>query len=105
MNASAERNLGANDLHLVFLPAEHALLDQHLVGGGGVQAAFHDAEELLAVIGDAAAGAAHGEGRADDQREADPGEQADHGDGEGLKDEQRSRTGEAARSVLRSRET
>ena len=66
--------LVADDLHLVLLPAEHALLDQHLVGGGGVEAPLHDVEELLAVIGDAAAGAAHGEGRADDRGQAHLGE-------------------------------
>ena len=66
--------LVADDLHLVLLPAEHALLDQHLVGGRSVEAALDDVEELLAVVGDAAAGAAEREGRADDGRQADLGE-------------------------------
>ncbi len=58
--------LVADDLHLVFLPAEHRLLDQHLASGRGVEPALDDLEELLAVIGDAAAGAAEREGGADD---------------------------------------
>ena len=61
----------ADHLHLEFLPAEHRLLDQHLGGGRGVEPALDDLEELLAVIGDAAAGAAEGEGRPDDRRQAD----------------------------------
>ncbi len=61
--------LVADDLHLVFLPAEHALLDQHLVGGGGVEAALDDLEEFLAVIGDAPARAAEREGGADNGRQ------------------------------------
>ncbi len=63
--------LVADHLHLEFLPAEHQFLDQHLGRGRGVEAALDDVEELLAVIGDAAAGAAEGEGRADDRRQAD----------------------------------
>ena len=64
-------SLIADDLHLVFLPAEHRLLDQHLAGRRGVEPALDDLQELLAVIGDAAAGAAKGEGRADDGRQPD----------------------------------
>ena len=63
--------LVADDLHLVLLPAEHRLLDQHLTGGRGVEPALDDLEELLAVIGDAAAGAAQREGGADDGGKAD----------------------------------
>ena len=61
----------ADHLHLELLPAQHRFLDQHLRGGGGVEAAGHDLLELVAVVGDAAAGAAHGEGRADDGGQAD----------------------------------
>ena len=50
--------LVADDLHLEFFPAEHALLDQHLVGRRGVDAALDDLDELALVVGDAAAGAA-----------------------------------------------
>ena len=50
--------LVADDLHLVLLPAEHRFLDQHLGGRRGVEPALDDLQELLAVIGDAAAGAA-----------------------------------------------
>ena len=56
--------LVADHLHLELLPAEHALLDQHLGGRRGVEAALDDLGELLAVVGDAAAGAAEREGRA-----------------------------------------
>ena len=63
--------------HLVFLPAEQALLDEDLVDGRGVEAGLGHALELLAVVGDAAAGAAEGVGRADDDREL----AADQGDG------------------------
>ena len=56
--------LVADDLHLEFLPAEHAFLDQHLVGGRGVDAALDDLDELGLVVGDAAAGAAQREARA-----------------------------------------
>ena len=63
-----------NDLHLVFLPTEDALLDQDLVCRRSVDAALHDVEEFFPVVGDAAAGAAHGEGGADDGRQADFGQ-------------------------------
>ena len=63
----------ANDLHLVFFPAEHRLLEQHLRGWRGVQTARDDLLEFLAVVGDAAAAAAHRERRADHGREADLG--------------------------------
>ena len=46
-------------------------LDQHLVGRRGVDAALDDVDELVLVVGDAAAGAAHGERRADDRGQAD----------------------------------
>ena len=61
----------AHDLHLVLFPAEHRFLDQHLGGRRGVEAALHDVEELVAIVGDAAAGAAQGERRPDDRRQAD----------------------------------
>ena len=61
----------AHDLHLVLFPAEHRFLDQHLADRRGVDAALHDVEIFVAIVGDAAAGAAQGEGRADDGRQAD----------------------------------
>jgi hypothetical protein len=73
----------AHDLHLVFLPAEHRFLDQHLGRGRGVEAALDDLEELGAVEGDAAAGAAEREGGADDRRQADMVERG-RGDGHGM---------------------
>ena len=60
----------AHHLHLEFLPAEHALLDQHLVGRRSVDAELDDVDELVPGVGDAAAGAAQGEARADDRGEA-----------------------------------
>ena len=61
-------------LHLELFPAEHGFLDQDFVGGGGVKAALDDVDEFFLVVGDAAAGAAHGEGRADDRGQADLGQ-------------------------------
>jgi len=51
----------AHDLHLEFLPADHRLLDQQLVRRRRVQPALAYGDELLAVVGDAAAGAAESE--------------------------------------------
>ena len=70
--------LVADDLHLVLLPAQDALLDQHLGGGRQVEAAFDDLPEFLDIVGDAPAGAGQGEGRADDGGQANEG-QALHG--------------------------
>ena len=77
----------AHHFHLVFLPAQQALLDEDLVDGRGVEAGLGHALEFLAVIGDAAAGAAEGVGRADDDRElaADEGDRLARGF-EGLHD-------------------
>jgi hypothetical protein len=61
----------ADHFHLVFLPAQDAFLDQHLGGRRQVQAAGDDLLEFLDIVGDAAAGAGQGEGRADDGRQAD----------------------------------
>ncbi len=61
----------ADNLHLVFLPAQHAFLDQDFAGRGGVEAALADLDEFALVVGDAAARAAHGEGGADDRGQAD----------------------------------
>ena len=45
----------AHHLHLIFLPAEHRFLDQHLVAGRRFEPAADDRLELLAVVGDAPA--------------------------------------------------
>ena len=63
--------LVADDFHLVFLPAQHTFLNEDFRGGGGVEAALDDLDIFVLVIGDAAARAAHGEGRADDGGQAD----------------------------------
>ncbi len=62
--------LVADDLHLELLPADQALLDQEFVGRREVEAALADLLELVAVVGDAAAGAAEREARPHDHREA-----------------------------------
>ena len=61
----------ADHLHLELLPAEHALLDQHLVRRRGIEPALDDLGELLPVVADAAARAAQREGRPDDRGQAD----------------------------------
>ena len=55
-----------HDLHLIFFPAEQRLLDQHFGRRRGIEPAGDDLDKFVAVIGDAAAGAAHSEGRPDD---------------------------------------
>ena len=60
----------AHDLHFEFLPAEQGFLDEDFGNGREVEAAGDDFLEFLAVVGDAAALAAEGEGGADDEREA-----------------------------------
>jgi hypothetical protein len=57
----------ADDLHLIFFPAEQRFLDQHFGGRRAIEAAADDLLELLAVVRDAAARAAHGEAGADDR--------------------------------------
>ena len=59
----------AHHFHLVFLPAEQAFLDEDLVHRRGVEAGLGHAVVLFAVVGDAAARAAQGVGRTDDDGE------------------------------------
>ncbi len=66
--------LVAHHLHLEFLPAEDAFLDQDFVGRGGIEPALDDVEKFFLVVGDAAAGAAHREGRPDDRGQPDLGQ-------------------------------
>jgi len=56
--------------HLVLqlLPAEHALLDEHLVDAGVDEPAANDRDEFLLVVSDAPSGAAEGVGGADEDR-------------------------------------
>ena len=61
----------ADDFHFVLLPAEERLLDEELVRGRELKAAFADLDEALHVVGDAAAGAAERERRTDHGREAE----------------------------------
>ena len=48
--------LVADDLHLELFPAEHALLDEDLVGRRGIDPAFDDLDIFVLRIGNAAAG-------------------------------------------------
>ena len=61
----------AHDLVLDLFPAGDALFHQDLMDGGKAQAVGADLDELFAGLADAAAGAAHGEGWAHDDRVAD----------------------------------
>ena len=61
----------AHDLVLDLFPAGDALFHKDLMDGGKAQAVGADLNELCLVLADAAAGAAHGEGRAHDDRVAD----------------------------------
>ena len=45
----------SHDLHLVFLPSEQALFDEHLMYGGNLQSMGDDLLELLFIVGDASA--------------------------------------------------
>ena len=58
----------AHDLVLDLFPAGDAALDEHLADHGVRQALDDDLDELFLILGDAAAGAAHRVGRADDDR-------------------------------------
>ncbi len=63
----------ADDLELELLPAENGLLDQDLADEAGGEAAGGDDPQLLDVVDQPAAGAAHRVGRADDDRVAEVG--------------------------------
>ena len=60
-----------HDLELDLLPAGNAPLDQHLAHPAEVNSAVGDLLQGALVVGDAAASAAQGVGRADDDRIAD----------------------------------
>ena len=61
----------ADNLHLVLFPADQRFVDQQLFGRRQVQTTGADFFELFTVVSDTATGAAHGEGRTDDAREAE----------------------------------
>ena len=54
--------------HLVLFPANQRFINQQLFGWGKIQTAFANFFELFAVVGNTAAGAAHGERWTDDAR-------------------------------------
>ena len=56
--------------HLVLFPANQRFINQQFIGWGEIQPALANLFELFAVIGDTAAGAAHGKGGTDDAWEA-----------------------------------
>ena len=62
--------LVTHDLHLVLLPAEERLFNEHFVRGRKFEPAGHDRDEFLHVVGNAAPGAPEREARADDGRKA-----------------------------------
>ncbi len=62
--------LVAHDFEFEFLPADEGLVDLDFGDHGGVDAALGEGFEFLHVVGDAGAGAAEGEGGADDAGEA-----------------------------------
>lgn len=69
-----------HDFHFEFFPAEEGFVNLNFADGREVDAAGDDGFEFFAVVGDAAAGAAEGEGGADDE-----GEGADFfSDGDGV---------------------
>ncbi len=74
-----------HDLVLDFLPAGHAALDEHLADHGVVESLDDDIDELFLILSDAAARAAHGIGRAHDDRIADAVGEV-HGIGHALDD-------------------
>ena len=61
----------AHHLQLVFLPADDRFFDQHFADGTEIETAGDQFVELLAVVGDAAAAAAHGEAGPQHARQAD----------------------------------
>ena len=61
----------AHELELVLLPAEDRLLEEHLGGRRVVQALAGDAAQVLLVVGEARAEAAHGERGPHDERVAE----------------------------------
>ena len=61
----------AHQLQLVFLPAEHRLFQQHFVDRREIEAAREQFQQLFAVVGNAAAGAAERERGTQNDREAD----------------------------------
>src|SRR5512138_862841 len=61
----------AHDLHFVLFPTNHRFFEQDLARRRRIEAACNDLLELLAVIGNAAAGSTESEGRTDDGWEAD----------------------------------
>ena len=63
--------LVAHHLQLELLPADDRFLDQHLADRARVEPAGDEVDELLAVVGDAAAGAAQREARPQHARQAD----------------------------------
>ena len=61
----------AHHLQLEFLPAERAFFGEHFVDRREIEAAFQDGDQVFAIVGDAAAGAAQSKAGTQDHREAD----------------------------------
>ena len=90
----------AHDLHLDLFPALNGLLDEDLGLGRERKALLADAQQVVVVVGDAAAGAAQGEGRADDHGVAPELVHAGLALGDGVRD---SRLGHVEAAVLHGR--
>ncbi|MNJ50922.1 hypothetical protein D3C77_462120 [compost metagenome] len=60
----------ADHFHLVLFPADQRFVDQQFLGRRQVQTTGADFFEFFTVVSNTATGAAHGEGRTDDAREA-----------------------------------
>ncbi len=60
----------AHDFEFVFLPADEGLVDLDFGDHGGIESALGEGFEFFHVVGDAGAGAAEGEGGADDAGES-----------------------------------
>ncbi|KAG1649210.1 hypothetical protein GQR58_029218 [Nymphon striatum] len=61
----------AHDLHFELFPTQQRFVDQNLANGRSVHAGAAEKLIVLAVVRHAATCSAHGEGRADDRRQAD----------------------------------
>ena len=61
----------AYNFHLVLFPTENRLLNQQLMRGRRIETAFANRQELVFIVGNAAARTAHGERRTNQRREAD----------------------------------
>ena len=60
--------------HFILFPANQRLINQQLISRREVQASLTDLHKLFAIVGNPTATAAKRKGRADNRREANPGQ-------------------------------